>query len=280
MTIQDPFADASSKSLQRGGTPTFASRFDQRLHYSMYVPRNLDLSTPAPLVVVQHGTARTALRYRDALRPFADEHGVIIVAPMFPAGIIDPYDLHNYKFIEYQGIRFDHALLSMIEEVAERYNVVTDKFYLHGFSGGGQFAHRFFYLHPERLAAVSIGAPGRITELDDAKQWWLGTAGWEEKFGQPIDIDAIRRTPVHMVVGGDDVSTAEINNPGDSNWMDGTELTGTTRIDRLRTLHANYASHGIDAVLDIVPGVAHDGTRVLPAVERFFAAHIAAGAHL
>jgi hypothetical protein len=202
------------------------------------------------------------------------------VAPMFPAGIIDPYDLHNYKFIEYQGIRFDHALLSMIEEVAERYNVVTDKFYLHGFSGGGQFAHRFFYLHPERLAAVSIGAPGRITELDDAKQWWLGTAGWEEKFGQPIDIDAIRRTPVHMVVGGDDVSTAEINNPGDSNWMDGTELTGTTRIDRLRTLHANYASHGIDAVLDIVPGVAHDGTRVLPAVERFFAAHIAAGAHL
>lgn len=275
-----PFADASSKSLERGGTPTFASRFDQRLHYSMYVPRDLDLSSPAPLVAVQHGTARTALRYRDALRPFADANGAVILAPLFPAGIIDPYDLHNYKFIEYEGIRFDHALLSMVDEVAERYNVSTEKFYLHGFSGGGQFAHRFFYLHPDRLAAISIGAPGRITELDDAKQWWLGTGGWEEKFGRSIDIDAIRSTPVHMVVGGDDVATAEINNPGDSNWMDGAELTGQTRIERLRTLHANYVSHGIVAELDIVPGVGHNGTLVLPAVERFFAPHIAAGAHL
>src|SRR5690606_1815600 len=109
-----------------------------------------------------------------------------------PAGIIDPHDLHNYKFIEYEGIRFDLALLSMVEEVSERYNVHSDRFYLHGFSGGGQFAHRFLYLHPERLAAVSIGAPGRITELDDSKKWWLGTGGMAERFGIEISIDAIR----------------------------------------------------------------------------------------
>lgn len=274
------FIEASNKLMSRGGTPTFASKYDQRLHFAMYVPRDLDLTEPAPLVVIQHGTARTGMRYRDELRPFADKHRAILLAPTFPAGIIDPYDLHNYKFIEYEGIRFDHALLSMVDEVAERYSIHQDKFYLHGFSGGGQFAHRFLYLHPERLAAVSIGAPGRITELDDDKQWWLGTRGFAEKFGAAPDIEAIRKVGVHMVVGGDDITTGEINNPGDTNWMDGAELTGSTRIERLQTLQRNYEHHGIRTQLDIVPGVGHMGSGVLPAVEAFFSKQIDAGAHL
>ena len=273
------FEEASNKLMSRGGTPTFASKFDQRLHFAMYVPRELDLTDPAPLVVIQHGTGRTGMRYRDQMRDWADEHGAILLIPTFPAGIIDEYDLHNFKFIEYKGIRFDHALLSMVDEVAERYNVYKDKFYLHGFSGGGQFVHRFLYLHPERLAAVSIGAPGRLTELDDTKEWWIGTKGFAEKFGHAPDIDAIRNVPVHMVVGADDVTTAEINNPGESNWMDGVELQGDTRVARLETLKRNYESHGIDVEMDIVPGVAHMGSGVLPAVEAYFSKQIKAGAH-
>jgi hypothetical protein len=74
-----------------------------------------------------------------------------------------------------------------------------------------------------------------------------------------------------MVVGGDDTEIWEINNPGDSNWMDGVELTGDTRVERLRTLERNFAAHGIAVRLDIVPGVAHSGLGVRPAVEAFFA---------
>jgi pimeloyl-ACP methyl ester carboxylesterase len=81
----------------------------------------------------------------------------------FPAGIGDPNDLHNYKFIDYQGILFDLVLLAMFEKVAARWHIRTDRFALHGFSGGGQFAHRFLLLHPDRLHGVSIGAPGRVT---------------------------------------------------------------------------------------------------------------------
>lgn len=43
-----------------------------------------------------------------------------------------------------------------------------------GFSGGGQFAHRFLYLQLERLHAVSTGAPGRITMLDENWKWPAG----------------------------------------------------------------------------------------------------------
>jgi predicted peptidase len=239
---------------QRGATPFFASRYDQRLSYCLYVPRNLRTER-APLVVMQHGTARTAANYRDHLRPFAD--------------LIDPDDLHNFKFLEFQGIRFDLALLAIVDEVAERFPVDGGRFYLHGFSGGGQFAHRFAYVHPKRLAGLSIGAPGRITELDDSLPWWLGTHGVEERFGHPVDVDALRRVPVQMVVGADDIETWEINNPGEANWMDGVEKTGDTRIERLRTLRRSFVAHGIAVRFDLVPGVAHRGSLVLPAVEEF-----------
>lgn len=256
-----------------GATPIFASAADQRFHYCLYVP-----AAPVagrPLVVIVHGTGRSGPQYRDAFAGFAEEHGCVVLAPIFPAGIDDPEDLHNYKFIDYHGIRFDRILLGMVDEVTERYGrygVDGTRFLLQGFSGGGQFAHRFFYLHPGRLAGVSIGAPGRITQLDDAQPWWLGTAGFADRFGAPIDHAALRRVPVQMVVGDRDVETWEINNPGGSNWMDGAEKTGRTRVERLRTLQANFEEHGITVRFDLVPGVAHDGMGVLHAVRDFFAA--------
>jgi poly(3-hydroxybutyrate) depolymerase len=269
MTVLQP-NQPTSVFYERGSIPTFASQVDPRLHYCMYVPQHIKDGEKAPLMVVQHGTARTAMNYRTHLKPFADKHGVVILAPTFPAGLIDPTDLHNFKFIEYQGIRFDHMLLAIIDEVAERFPIEKEKFYLHGFSGGGQFTHRFLYLHPDRLAAASIGAPGRITELDDTLPWWLGTKGFEEKFGQKIDEDALRRVPIQLVVGSEDTETWEINNPGESNWMDGAEKTGTTRIERIRTLERNYRAHGMNVTFDVVPGVAHRGSLILPAVETYF----------
>jgi dienelactone hydrolase len=253
---------------ETGRTTVFAARADQRFSYCLYLPER---DSQVPLVVIMHGTGRDNTGYRDAFADFAEEHGCAVLAPLFPAGIDDPEDLHNFKFIEYRGIRFDRVLLDIVDEVGERFNLDTTRFFLHGFSGGGQFTHRFFYLHPDRLAAASIGAPGRVTLLDPDQLWWLGTKGFAEQFGQEIDLARLRTVPVQMVVGDQDVETWEINNPGHSNWMDGAERTGRTRIERLRTLRDNYRAAGIDVRFDVVPGVAHSGRRILPVVQEFFA---------
>jgi poly(3-hydroxybutyrate) depolymerase len=276
MTTRQPVQPRSTaEHFRRGRTAVFASRYDQRFSYCLYVPGDLG-PEKAPLVVVQHGSERNFLLYRDHLAGFAEEHRAVVLAPLFPAGIEDPDDLHNYKFIGYRGIRFDEVLLAMVEEVAQTYPIDPEAFYLHGFSGGGQFAHRFSYLHPDRLAGVSIGAPGRVTLLDDDLPWWLGTADIEHRFGRPVDLAALRRVPVLMVVGDQDVDTWEITNPGDPNWMDGTEQTGETRVDRLRTLERNFVEHGIEVRFVLVPGVGHRGSLVLPPVRDFFAELIAA----
>ncbi|MFD7438196.1 alpha/beta hydrolase [Streptomyces sp. NPDC059861] len=255
-----------------GGTPFFASRHDQRLSYTLYVPKDHTAQAdPLPLVVIQHGTGRSAEAYRDQWAQFAIDHRCVILAPLFPAGLVEPGELHSFKFLEYRGTRFDEELLHIVDEVGERFNTETERFLLHGFSGGGQFAHRFAYAHPERLAGVSIGAPGRITQLDDSLPWWLGTGGFEERFGIKIDLAALREVPVQMVIGSEDTETWEINNVGGPNWMDGVEHTGRTRIERLEALRASFEAQGVPVRFDIVPGVAHRGSQVAPAVQEFMA---------
>ncbi|MGP4021350.1 alpha/beta hydrolase [Saccharopolyspora sp. 5N708] len=261
-----------------GATPLFASRYDQRFSYCLHVPQQHDPDGEAlPLVVLQHGTGRRGPQYRDNFSEFAEEHGCIVLAPLFPAAIGDPDDLHNFKFIRYGDIRFDLVLLAIVDEVGERYNVRTQRFLLHGFSGGGQFAHRFFYLHPDRLAGVSIGAPGRITLIDEDRPWWLGLRGIEDAIGATPKLGELAAVPVQMVVGSQDTETWEINNPGDSNWMDGAQDAGRTRVERLTTLRENFEKHGIAVRFDIVDGVAHEPMRVLDPVRDFFAGLLRGG---
>ncbi|TKA08488.1 alpha/beta hydrolase [Actinacidiphila oryziradicis] len=253
-----------------GATPVYASRVDQRFSYTLYSPKNRRPDVPLSLTVVIHGTDRTNSDYCNAFAEFAEENNSLILAPLFPGGIIEPGDLHNYKFIEYHGIRYDEILLAIIDEVAESYDVTTDRFLLFGFSGGGQFAHRFFLLHPDRLTAVSVGAPGRITQIDDTRPWWLGTSDIQDKFGIQLNLDQLRSVAVQIVVGENDTETWEINNPDDTNWLDGAGAAGKTRIERANTLAANFTAHGINARVDLVPGAAHEVTKIFPAARRFF----------
>ncbi len=248
-----------------GVTAFFASQSDQRFSYCLYVPTAHQQATePLPLVVVVHGTNRTAERYRTMFREFAETHGCVVLAPLFPAGIADPDDLHGYKRLLHQGIRYDAVLLDIVEQIGRRYTVGTERFLLHGFSGGGQFAHRFAYLHPERLAALSVGAPGRVTRIDPDVPWWLGTADVAERFGREVDLDVLRTVPVQMLVGDADTETWEIAEPG-------LDAGGDTRVERMTALRDNWERHGIAVRFELIPGMGHSGSAALPHVQRFFA---------
>lgn len=259
---------------QLGRTAFFASRFDQRFSYCCYVPSSYDESahTRYPLVVLIHGSRRNADILRDQFADFAEKHQCITLCPLFPCGIGEPGELHNYKRIAYQGIRYDHVLLSMVEEMAGLYRLNTQKFLLHGFSGGGQFAHRFLYLHPERLLGVSIGAPGAITLPDPSRPWWVGTGGMEQRFGKNLNVAAMRAVAVQMVVGADDLDTWEVTyTPKSADWMEGANDAGRTRVDRLHTLAHSFEALGISVRLDIVAGAAHTGHLLHSSVADFFA---------
>ena len=258
-----------------GATPFFVLQADPRVSYCLYVPESYEESGTQDydLIVLMHGTERGAATYRDKFADFAADHNCIVLAPLFPVGLAGPGDLDSYKLIRFGGFEFDHLLLAMVDEVAEKYRLKSRRFMLHGFSGGGHFAHRFLYFHPDRLQAVSIGAPGVVTLLDEERDWWVGVRDIKDRFGVQIDMNALQAVPVQMVVGSQDTQTWEITIPEDSAWWkEGANAAGATRIERLRSLEASFEAQGVGALFDLIPDITHEGWApvLLSKVRTFF----------
>lgn len=255
-----------------GRTTVYASRMDQRFSYCAYAPEDYDPagSEQFKLLVAVHGTGRDFMPYRDAFVKLADRERAIILAPLFPAGITGPKELSSYKVLRAGDLHYDAVLLSMVDEIYDRYRIDGDRFAMFGFSGGGHFTHRFFYLHPERLGAISIGAPGTVTLLDFDHDFWPGVRNFEQVFGKPIDLNEMRKVHVQMIVGDQDTETWEITiEPGHRLWMDGADLATGTRQDRMKKLKASFEKQGISVRHDVVPGAAHNWRLMVPQVEDF-----------
>lgn len=249
---------------------TRACQSDQRFSYGIYVPKGFKICNGERygLTVLIHGSSRIAEKLKNAFVDFAERTQNVILAPMFPFGIIDPMDGHNYKFLKYKDIRYDEILLSMIDELHNDLNINTAEFLLHGFSGGGQFAHRFFYLHPERLRAVSIGAPGRVTYLDHNRPWYNGVADIEHIFGKRLNYDAMKKVKILLIVGAADLEVLDYTH--DETFIHGEGDKGATRVERLRSLKRNYEEKGFNVEMIEVPGVGHENMLIIPYVQSFF----------
>jgi pimeloyl-ACP methyl ester carboxylesterase len=279
-----------------GHVPHMALQSDPRISYSLYVPPEPYKSLAAitddnntkqlPLLVNVHGTRRNLSAIYGDLKTFADSIPCAVLQPLFPAGIEGPNDLDSYKKLRSKSLSSDLVLLSMLDEVATRWpHVDTKKIFLMGFSGGGQFAQRFLYIHPDRLSAVSIGAPGKVTLLDDQETWPKGIKNVQHVFDRSIDLRSITAVNIHMVVGSKDtgahggnefkqwqeemkkkiVKAKEAGSDHEAALTTNVDApeTGRGRLGTLQNVQELWKDQGIEAHLDIVDGVGHsaDGVR-------------------
>lgn len=261
-----------------GPTSIMACKADPRFSYCLYVPQSLGKGGEAPeLVVAMHGTGRGFIGYRDGFEEFGRWNNCVILAPLFPIGVLGDDNRDGFKYMREGAIRYDEVLLAMVDEVAQRYGLSFDRFGLFGYSGGGHFAHRFLMMQPKRLFACSIGAPGSVTLLDPSRDWWVGTRNMAELFGVTPDIEAMRQVKVQMIVGAADLETWEITHrQGGRNWMPDANHAGATRPERLARLRKSFEDAGVSVQFDLVPNMAHDGLRAVPRVQDFFAGVLAA----
>lgn len=270
LTVSNVPAEYLDKARLTGDFPYVASRTAPGISYAVYVPeehynRSPNNASPKiPLLIDIHGTARdlSGIFSQEAHRGFAKDTPCVVVQPLFPAGLMGVNDMDSYKVLRYESFRYDLALLDIVDEIAYRWpGVETKQFYMMGFSGGGQFGQRFLYLHPERLAGISIGAPGVLTALDDKTDWPMGIADVKEVFGQTIDMDAVSEVPIHLVVGEKDT---HLDVEGDE-WLEenlldvGMPAREITRFEIIKQFQAELLEHGIEAPLEVVPGIGHAG---------------------
>ena len=260
-----------------GPTAIFAARSDPRFHYCLYVPPQVADGVAVDLLVAVHGTSRTSfLDFRDGFAAFGRWNDCAVLCPIFPIGVRGDGARSGYKYMREGDIRYDQVLLAMVEEVAAKYRQSWDRFAMFGFSGGGHFAHRFAILHPQRLWAASIGAPGSVTLIDPSRDWWVGIRDLPQCFGIEFDRAAFARVPMQMIVGDADLETWEITHrEGGTHWMPGANDAGRTRPERLRALKDSFEAAGVTVRFDLLPGVSHDRMRTLERVQDFLAESLA-----
>lgn len=268
-------------SVQAGtGTGLKPYSLDPRFSYCLFVPpRPTEPCGPPGLVVAVHDSTRNPLTFRDRFIDFAERWHQVVLAPLFPSGVRGDGNGDGYKLLMEGDIRYDQVLQGMVAEAAALTGCDAVRFFLFGYSGGGQFVHRYLLLHPERLRAVCVGAPGEVTLMDAAVDWWGGIRDTETRFGHAVDVDAVRRVPIQLLVGSDDVSLEELREQPESRfWASRAERTTANRIVRLEALQRSLQEAGVHASLRLMPGLRHgDGGAPAAALGAgFFASHLAA----
>lgn len=273
VTAPAPAQDRARAIYDLGHSTIFSARRDPRFAYCTYAPPHMDQATrPMELVVIVHGTGRAFVEYRDAFAEFARWNDCVVLCPLFPVGVRGDGNRDGFKHLSEGEIRYDELLLDMVQEVGEKFGMDVSRFALFGYSGGGQFVNRFTLLHPDRLWAASIGAPGSVTLLDTKQDWWVGVRDMKARFGRELDLDALRRVAVHMIVGSADLETWEITHrEGSKFFMPGANDAGRTRPERLQSLKRSFEAAGVNVTLDMVENTPHDGLKCVGHVQDFLA---------
>ncbi|MDH3760024.1 MAG: hypothetical protein OEU50_03520 [Gammaproteobacteria bacterium] len=232
--------------------------------YYLYIPHSA--GKRPPLMVSIHGISRNARQHAKLLSSVAELYGVIVLAPLFS----------EKQFPDYQrlgrlrrGPRADLALDRIVGEVLYLTGANTERLYMFGYSGGGQFAHRYAMAHPERVAGVVIGAAGWYTMPQSENSFPHGVGLCRDLPNLRFDSSRFLRVPMTVIVGDRDTE----RDPGLNKSKRIDRQQGRTRVERAitwaKTMNLVAKSRGM---------AEHFNVEVLPDVDHSFELGVSHGA--
>lgn len=192
------------------------------LPYHLYLPPQLQ----RPLLVLVHGVSARPARMIEYAAAFAARHGVPLLAPDFSGAEFAGYQ----RLLSGDGhLGAARALRVAVDEACIRHGLGSTRFDLAGFSGGGQFAHRFAMHFPDAVRRVVVASAGWYTYLDRGGAYPLAV-GSGELAPSERDLEAFLQLPILISVGEKDVER-------------GKQLRTSLDIDRRQGMHRFERAH-------------------------------------
>jgi len=246
-------AGESGELIPRSQVVRRALRADTGQEYLLYVPGQGGHGVR--LFVTVHGISRNVEEHATLFAPYAERHGVVLVAPCFTQDEHDDYQRLGRKG---RGRRADLVLDAIVEEVGALTGARSRKIYLFGFSGGAQFAHRYVMAHPDRVERAVLGAAGWYTFPDSGVGYPYGLGSSEEFAGVRFDPDSFLRVPITVLVGEADTGSESLRRNAQVDRQQ-----GATRLERARNWAAAMwraaQARGLEPLVTFeqVPGIRH-----------------------
>jgi len=175
--------------------------------YFIYLPKS-GMRENRVFVTI-HGISRNAEEHVKGFAAQAEQFGSAIIAPLFPKEEFPRYQ--RLGATVHEG-RSDLAFDRILQEALPLIGADPVPLRMFGFSGGGQFTHRYALFYPKRVAAMVLGAPGWYTFPDPDRPYPYGlrtSSEWPRLRFTPRRFLAI---PTLVLVGeNDDIRDEDLN---------------------------------------------------------------------
>jgi pimeloyl-ACP methyl ester carboxylesterase len=224
------------------------------LDYFVYLPEQGQRE--GRVFVTVHGISRNAEEHLHGFLSQAEVWGAAMIAPLFSEASFPRYQRLGNTI--HDG-RADLAFDRLLQDAEERLGIRPSPLRIFGFSGGGQFAHRYAMFYPKRVARVVLGAPGWYTFPDPDRLYPYGlrsSPDWPKLNFSPANF---LQVPALVLVGDED----DIRD-GDLNKMRRVDATqGLNRLERgqrwVGAMRALACAYGVpsDFRIEQVPNANH-----------------------
>jgi poly(3-hydroxybutyrate) depolymerase len=170
-----------------------------------------------PVVIVMHGTGRSARGYRAVWAPYAEQYGFLLIAPEFSTkNYPGSAAYHHGNLVDRRGNAVDSARWTfttverIFDEVQRRTGSEQPMYRIYGHSAGSQFVHRMLLLMPgARVERAVVANAGWYTLPTGEEEYPYGLGAQLESPEWRVRLRAAFARDVSVLVGTADTAAAD-----------------------------------------------------------------------
>ncbi len=178
-----------------------------QMDYIVYIPK--DRRDERKILYTIHGISRNAQEHIEGFIPQAERYGAVVLAPLFPKTHFPRYQqLGTSANQERADMAFEHVL----QDAQEWLRIPPAPMHMFGFSGGGQFVHRYAMFYPKRVAKMVLAAPGWYSFPDPERKYPYGIKSSPDWPNLTFAMERFLQIPTLVMVGEeDDLRDSDLN---------------------------------------------------------------------